>query len=109
METLKKATIEGAEVMNDNCGSLSLRFIVLYDEDAYNTQKSITFWWNLENGKERTWTHKLLDALKTNGRVANLNGKKLRISFDGHTVKDLIYLNKKESILYDDIYAGDNW
>ncbi len=109
METLKAATIEGAKVMYDDCGNLSLRFIVLYDEDAYNIQKSITFWWNLEDGHQRTCTHQLLDALETNGSVDSLNGKKLRISIENHTVKDLFYFNKNEAILYDDIYNGDNW
>ena len=99
MSTFNKGTIEGAEVMYDNCGSLSLRFIVLYDENTYNIKKSLTFWWNLENGKERRWAHQLLDALETNGRVSNLNGKKLRVLFEGSTAKDLFYLNKDVSII----------
>lgn len=109
MEIIKKVIIEGAEVMYNDCGNLSLRFIVLYDEDAYNTQKSITFQWNLEDDEDQKWVHQLLDALETNGKVANLNGKRLRVSFDGHTVKDFLYPNKNESILYDNIYASDNW
>jgi len=99
MEEKRIATIEGAEIMYDDWGNLSLRFLLAFEEDEDNPSSFSVLWWSLENSTGRRWTHQLLDAFKVK-RIRDLNEKKVRACINERTVKDLFYLNEDKSIIY---------